>query len=119
MIRFLVLFAAGVQINFNIAAVSTLIAAGVAAYTSVRLLRANRNKIIAETTDHTAAALERAAKLWQEDNKSLREQAQRDRDRIDQLETTNRELRARVDDLEDRERADRQLIEALRARLGE
>lgn len=114
----LVLFAAGVQVNFNIAAVGTLLAAAVAAYTSARLLRANRAKIIAETTDHNTAAIERAAKLWQEDNRALRDQAERDRARIVEVEETNRKLRDRIDTLERREKADRERIVELTALLA-
>lgn len=67
------MIAAGITIDLNIAAVATIFAAAVAAYPSSRLVAANRRKVLAEAGLAADARVTEFAKVVQADNQALRE----------------------------------------------
>jgi hypothetical protein len=66
----------GVTVDLNAAAILTFVAALIAAYPSWRLVSANRRKVLAEASTVASSAadarIEKAARLFAEDNERLR-----------------------------------------------
>lgn len=78
--------------GYDIATVLTLAILTATAIREFRLLRANRRKVIAESSDLSTQAADRMLKHWEQDNQRLRADVQR-------LEAQQDELEARIGQL--------------------
>lgn len=109
--------ASNVTVSTDLIALGALVAAGVSAASSARLLRANRRKILDEASNAATEAADRILARFESDNARLREE-------VDELERelvqARRELagtRATIDELEATLTATEATIAALRSEL--